>query len=96
LQVDGFAAPIVLRVLALDPAAALQAGEKARQGWLFDAKAFRKIALRHLPPREVGNSAPFRLAQPERLKALIELVPPDPRRLMQKLTNRLWVNFAHR
>ena len=45
LEVDGFAAPIVLRVLALDPAAAFQAGEQPGQGRFFYAEPFRQVAL---------------------------------------------------
>ena len=96
LQVDGFAAAIVLRVLALDPAAAFQAGEESRQGRLFDAEPFREIALGELAAREMGDGAPFRLAQAERLKALIELVPPDARRLVQELADCLRIDLAHR
>ncbi len=75
---------------------AFEAGEQARQGRLFDAEPFGEVALRQLTAREVSNSAPFRLAQTERLEAAIELVPPDPRGLVQKLADGLRIDLAHR
>jgi hypothetical protein len=96
LEVNGFAAPIVLRVLALDPAAGFEAGKQSRQGRFFYAEPLCEVALGQLPSCEMGDRAPFRLAQSERLKALIELVPPDACRLVQKLANRLRVDFTHR
>ena len=43
--------------------------------------------MREVATREVRDGAPFRLAEAERLQALIELVPPDPRGLVQHLAD---------
>jgi hypothetical protein len=96
LQMDRFTASIVLCALALDPSAALEAGEEAGQRWLFDTEPFREVTLGHFPAGEVGEGAPFGLAQAERLQALVELVPPDSRRLVQKLPNLFRVDLTHR
>ena len=96
LQMDGLTAPIVPRALALDPAAALESGKEAGQRRLFDAEPFREIALGQLPAGEVSDGAPFGLAQAERLETLIELVPPDPRGLVEELADGFGIDLAHR
>ena len=96
LQMNGFAAAIAPVIFALDPAFALEASEKAGEGRLFDAEPFGEIALCEVTAREVSDGAPFRLAQTKRLKALIELVAPDPCRLVQELSDGLGIDLAHR
>ncbi len=91
-----FAAPIMLRVFAFDPACTFQPGKEAGECRLFDAEPVGQVALRELAVGEMRDGAPLRLAQAERAQALVELVPPDARSLVQEWANRLGVKLRHR
>ncbi|MDQ3119498.1 MAG: hypothetical protein M3Q89_08045 [Verrucomicrobiota bacterium] len=88
LEMHGFAPAIFLRALPRDPAILLQTVQDTNQGRLFNADARGDFVLGQLvaAPSEMGERGPFPHAQAERLKALIELCPPGPSRLVEKET----------
>jgi hypothetical protein len=96
LQMDRFAAAIVLRGLAFDPAVALHADQRTGERRLFNPEAIGQFALRKMTFREMRERPPLGLAQAERVEALIEPLPPGAGGLVNQLANGFRIDLGHR
>src|SRR4051812_13108113 len=75
---DNFAASIIRGFMPFDPAVLLEPVQKSSQSRLFNSHPFGDLFLRKLvtPLRQVHQSPPLALRQPERAEALVESGAP--------------------
>jgi hypothetical protein len=94
-QLHDLAAPIAVRFAPDDPTVVGHAVEQVRKRRRLDTDAPRQLLLhRSILTRQVQQHQPLRLAQPERLQALIQRIAPQARGFANQYAEIL-LRFGH-